>query len=271
MQELQRERSRGERAARGNELSVRNRTDMAKRTGGRVVSAMDLAAALQDGPENSELDRPHRKLKVTVVVMLLLAGSAAALLYFKPEYRRPTYDWLRNTWSTVKMRAASLEWPEARPQKHEPIVIVPADPRAQSPAPPAPAVVNETRTGIDPDRIIITAPPETEQTRPAQQSSPQARSQPEMPPPSPAGASARNPAEHAVPPAREPAAIDLASARSEARRLWAEALQAQSQKDFAAELRCYEQIKQLPQNVWQKNLDLYMDEARRQLQQSASR
>ena len=69
------------------------RMDLARRSNGRVVSAMNLAAALSE--ESSEsLEPPRRRvLKVFGLVLLVAAIGGAGFLWLRPEYQEPTFTW----------------------------------------------------------------------------------------------------------------------------------------------------------------------------------
>lgn len=71
---------------------------LTRRGGSRVVSAMELAAALQSLPAGQPEKSGRKALSVLLVLLVLLAGAAAATWYFKPEYADQARKWFDRSW-----------------------------------------------------------------------------------------------------------------------------------------------------------------------------
>ncbi len=240
MRELNRQRAQAEQQAN----PPRGRGEMARRPpvgGVGVVSAMQLAAALQDEQTQQEQPRKRRLLKAAAILILLAGGAGAALLYFKPEYRQPTYTWLNQTWATIKQEIASIDWhihdrgetPAERVATPQPAPGAPVrqPPIAAAPAEPVDAAAN-------PSAASATNSMEQRSTQPA-------------PPATP---------------------MNTSAAIEQARMLWNQAIDAEARRDFAGAVSCYEQIKRLPlsSDNWPGGLQVRLELAQRQAGQSAA-
>jgi hypothetical protein len=253
MRELSRQRAQAEQQS-ALAAPPRGRGEMARRppgSGGRVVSAMQLAAALQD--EQAQEDQPpkRRLLKAAAILILLAGGAGAALLYFKPEYRQPTYTWLHQTWATIKEKASSIDW-----QSHDrpaPPTGPLAAPQAAPAAPAAPVAAPQPARQTP----VAASPAEPTQTAYTQ----------------PAAAPATHPTEQlAAEPAPQPAPMNTTAAIEQARVLWNQAIDAEARRDFAGAVKYYEQIKRLPLSSenWPGGLQVRLELAQRQAGQSAA-
>ena len=115
--ELNQRRGQGEVEARDERDAIipspRGRMDVARRIppggGGRIVSAMELAAALQDEP-SEEVEARWRLLKVAGAAPDRPGAGTAGMFHFKPEYRAPTRAWVTDKWQMIKDELASIEW-----------------------------------------------------------------------------------------------------------------------------------------------------------------
>jgi hypothetical protein len=225
MNELNRQRVRGEQQA-GEAAStlspLRSHSDVVRRSDGRVVSAMELAAALQDDPKKA-LRGPRRLMrKVMIVLAVLAVVGGAGVFYFRPEYRAPTTAWLENKWTAVRTWVASFD----------------ALPGPNAPSAPASKVpmVAETPRPVEVSRVEQASPSEV--------------------------------SEKPAPPA--PAPVNPALAMEQARKLYGQAIDAEAQKDFATAVKLYEQIKKLPSDTWQADLQLRLESAMKRVPQSSA-
>jgi hypothetical protein len=237
MRELQRQRSVGEAEARSGAdrapvnlptMQHRQRQDLARRSDGRVVSAMELAAALQDDPANS-LRAPRRIFVRAVAALLLMAVAGAAVVwFFIPDYRQPALAWMNRAWTDVKARVDAIDWPKVtthgNPEKDD----IPAMVRAQDVTPKTPAAAPSTPTAPPPVAMVSVEP----QT-----------------------AAAIEPPKAAPAPIPAPA-VDPADALDKARKLWGQAIDAEAAHDFVGAAKLLEEIKRLPSDVWPGGLDL---------------
>jgi hypothetical protein len=257
MRELQRQRSVGEAEARSGAdrapvnlptMQQRQRQDLARRSDGRVVSAMELAAALQDDPA-STLRAPRRIFFRAVAALLLMAVAGAAVVwFFVPQYRQPAVAWMNRTWTDVRARVAAIDWPKVtthgNPEKDD----IPATVRAHDVAPPKPIAATPSTPAALPPVAMVTPEPQTAAAIEPPQEAP-------APPPAPKPA----PALVAAPPAVEaapPVPADPAATLSKARQLWGDAIDAEAKHDFVGAAKLLEEIKRLPSDVWPGGLDI---------------
>jgi len=246
---------------------------------GRVVSAFELAHALQDGGSNTHaLATPRRwLLKTLVAVVLLLAAAGAGIWYFMPEYRQPAIQWTQHAWATLRTRWNAIDWPRWSTSPAAP-TNRPAKARPQPPIAPSGGVAHDNQGRADQAKS-------GESSRASEPPAALAQS-PQTPPRSEPQQAAAAPSRQSAPPAATappqttkkpepqpqtaPPAVQTADAIGESRRLYNQALDAEGRGDYASAVRCYEQIKQLPRSVWQADLQLRLDLAKRNLQNSTN-
>lgn len=234
MGELQRQRGQGSNGAMS---AAKFRTELPRRSDGRVVSAMGLAAALQEGPEAAAPASPRRRGMRLVLLLLVLVAGGAALLWLRPDYRARSIDWTQRSWTAVKDRISAIEWPKAAPQ-----------------APLAPTIQDSVR-----DTPRITAPVTAPASMPAMPSIELAKGA-NTPDPEPPAPQAVNP----EPSKQAPVGSPLEQART----LWRQAIDAEASRDFASAARLYGQIKDLPREAWPAGLDLRLKRAQREAGQT---
>jgi hypothetical protein len=225
MRELNRHREQGIQEAQANPT----RSIAPRRPGSRVVSAMELAAALQNGPAKIIEERPKRnKLKIAFLVLALLVGGAAAALYFMPDYREPTISWLNTTLANAKTKLASINWPKSSGLPAKPLVdakppserLLPYSAPIAEPPAPQPQVEVVVQKPAPPPPVVVQAAP-------------------------------------------QPDPVDATVAIDSARKLWSQAIDDEARQDFAGAVKKYQQIKQLPSDVWPAGLQLRLDMAQR--------
>ncbi|WP_428940071.1 hypothetical protein [Fontivita pretiosa] len=237
---------------------------------GRVVSAFELAHALQDGGSSPDtLASPRRwLLKTLVALVLLLAAAGAGIWYFMPQYRQPAIQWTQQAWATIQARWNAIDWPTWSSSPPAP-TNRPAKARPQSPIAPSETVTpssGQSSLLSEPPAVVRQSPQTPAQTTPEHASAaPSGQSAPPQQNPSPQPTLKPEPRPQAAPPA-----VQTADAIGEARRLYNQALDAEGRGDYASAVRCYEQIKQLPRSVWQADLQLRLDLAKRNLQNSTN-
>jgi hypothetical protein len=200
---------------------------------GRVLSGMNLAAALQSARE--PVRRPRwRKLKAAAVVVLLAGVVGAALLYARPELRANTIQWARQSWHTVQAK-----WTASQDS------LAPAAPKAPVVVPPAKRDLAAHREPAAP-----------------RQSANVATSAPATTAPIAAGEATRRP--------QAPTVVVAGDPLEQARTLWRAAIDADARRDFAAAAQIYQQIKQLPSDVWPAGLQLRLELAQKRAGQSSA-
>jgi hypothetical protein len=208
-------------------VSVGNKPkmDLALRSDGRVVSAMNLAAALNVGSDDSLPSSRRRWLKVAGLLLALVLLAGAGLLWLRPEYQEPTFSWLRQTWGMIQTKVSSIDWPSGQP--------------AAANVPPMVDTSSEVPRHTPPTSLPVFVAPEPD---PA-------------PPPAPQ-------------PAPPPEPVDPTPPLEKARKLRSQAIDAEAIHDHATAVKLYQQIKQLPSDVWPTDLQLRLDLAEKSLRHS---
>jgi hypothetical protein len=150
---------RGERLGPHNEMMVRPRSlqDLA-RTGGRMVSATHLAAALQEPADEAPAPGSRRwsVLNVVLFLLVLFSGAGAAVLYLKPQYREPTAKWVGSTWDSVRTKLASMQWSSPPGESPAPQRTAGKPAPQSTPAPaPAPQLASDQHKQPDPPPIQV--------------------------------------------------------------------------------------------------------------------
>jgi hypothetical protein len=237
LRDLNRARQRAESKTGNGDSNPRARTEMAVSGNGRVLSGMNLAAALQHAREPEQPG--HRKRKALLVVVVLTALLATGMFYARPELREQAVGWAQRTWETVRSKWSTATAPEK-----------PAPPRDTAAVPtreplPAPVILPQTREA----RTEVTAQPEVDAEAAATKAAQKVAAAPvETPPPAPVVAA--NPLE-------------------QSRALWRAAIDAEARRDNALAVKLYEQIKQLPPDVWPAGLQLRLEMAQKRVGQAA--
>jgi hypothetical protein len=282
------ESSHSERLRLRGEMSVRQRQEQLRLTGGgRDVSGMALVSALQEPAAAESAPRRVSLINVALFLLLLGAGAAAVVLYLRPEYRAPTASWFNNAWTTVRDRVASFKPTSpgepsptavARDTTKAPPVVAPQLPK-EEPKPPTPdpgAVAAKDTSRVNEQPQVIAPAPDPkhdaaaqlarnqQQEHPAQQQRPQTQEQPEPKPTSPPPQDQPAPErvtrrdrqqqrqqqpEQAQ--AENDTRRDLERDMDEVRKLWDKALAAEWEDDYASAIRYYEQIKKFPAAAWE--------------------
>jgi hypothetical protein len=264
----------GNRSDSSRAIAPRARQEMAPRGNGRVVSAMELAAALQGDANRAVLWQRRRAFKVAAALILLLCGAVVALYYLKPEYREPTFAWINENWSLLKSKVSSLELPTGPAPAPHPSKSAPAYSSVEtpvgsdvlgSPAIPPPAV-SRLQTGDNPapSGTIATAENPPHASDNPVRSEPVARREqiPDIQP-------APKPVQTDI--AASPGRIDPIDALELARTLWIKAIDAEARQDFSSASDLYEQIKRLPNDAWPAGLQLRLEMAQKRLGQTDAR
>lgn len=128
------------------------RTEVIKRqTDGRIVSAMELAAALQNDPDAALQGPRWRMMRVAAAILLVLVLAGGGMLAVMPEYRQSTFAWVGDTVDSIKSKWSSVQWqgnksePQVAVAKENPAPVQPPvamAPQEPAPTPPvAPAVI----------------------------------------------------------------------------------------------------------------------------------
>ena len=273
------------------------------RTGGRMVSATHLAAALQDPADDAPAPRSRRwsALNVILFLLLLCTGAGAAVLYLNPEYREPTARWASSTWNSVRTKLASMQWssPPGEPPAPQRVASKPTPQAIPTPSPSPQLASDQQRQQqpakqVEPPPVLVAKsdPPKVEPkveptTQPlkeqpkreaARDAAPAPATQPLAQPQLARDTTTAPPTRQPQPPQAQPSSLDprdaearsaepqtLEQAMEESRKLYGQALDAEGRNDYAAALRFYEQIKKLRRDAWPGGLQVRIDLAREAL------
>ncbi len=245
---LTHEASHAERLRQRQKMIVRHQPDARRGVDAEIVSGMELAAALQGADAVEAHPRRANLLNVALFVVVLLGAAAAAVLYLKPEYRAPTASWIQGTWNGVRDRLSALQWssPPGEP--------LPGTDRQQQ---PQPAPLKSAAATTEPPQATANSTTPSPADAPAPPAA--AEQEPQL---------ARDSERVSPPPDRSQSSVldvsrSVDRAVEDARALWGQALDAEARQDFAAAVRAYEQIKQLPQSAWPGGLQVSLDLARK--------
>lgn len=244
-----------------------------------ILSPQELAAAFRLQYDRSPLLRPRPKKsagagRVLVGLLLVALLAIGGLLYLTPSARSASVNWAKHTFSSLSGTPDKPNRPPtpdpsplptiqriptpAAPESvvHDPIVkpTRPAAPQAPAkdearPAPPqvhtplAPPTVTARQTA----RIEGPPPPTIRTEAPPAPKPPQAEAKPAPPAP-----------------VVSPADVD-----DQVRRMWANALDAESRGNYSDAIYWYQQIKKLPKDSWPGGLDIRLDLDRKHLDKHA--
>jgi hypothetical protein len=258
-------------ASDGRPAEIRRRPD------GRVLSAMELAAALQVAPPPPvPQGHPVRTLVITVAIVSVLASGIIGIA--RPDLRHRAQDWAQAMCSAVSQGMANFhlqKLPPADGSSPSPDVDTPpANTMVQAPVQdttpqPNPIFSNPLSGTVNstPAPQPATPPPAapTIQISPGDgasnlNSTPPAAPAPEQPAPLAPAPSARA----SILPDR-PVLVGAAPSTSEIWTLHSRGLEAESRQDWADAARCYEQIEQSPKDQWPTDVQRRLENARRQL------
>ena len=263
-----------------------------RRNDGRILSSMELAAALQVAPPELPANESHpvRTTLLTVAVVGVLATLIVG--YTRPDLRQQAVNWAQQTWQPVEKKLTNIAQKPASdsPPGNSP-VNQPSDvatdsvngqsQSASSTLPPASlpptAQQSNVATGSTPAAVTPTVTDVTPTTppvdvKPAQNDS--TVTQPQANPPAPISpAPGTTPGNMATadttdhPSLLQPHAT-LQGSDSTAKQIWAirnQALDAEGRDDWATAVKLYEQIETAPPEMWPADTKIHLATARRQL------
>jgi hypothetical protein len=216
-------------------------TDLAVSHDSRVLSGMNLAAALQIAREPAHRSR-WRKLKIAMVLLMFGGLLTAGVLYARPELRERAVVWFHQTWESVQTRWKGASETRVTPRSlpvaptYVPREVQPTTHESVPESIPAPVVMREPEQPAP-------EPPQPIQTPP--------RTEPEPPP--------------------KPAPVVSVDPYEQSRTLWRAAIDAEARRDFAGAAQLYIQIKQLPSEVWPAGLQLRLDLAQKRAGQTSAK
>ncbi len=281
-------------------------SDSPRKKGDAFLSARDLAAAFKldfaPGAEfhpDAEVDefaggRPRGSWKRKALVLLVLAaGAYGAWLYIDPSMRTRTMDWLENSYNTVRSSISRSSDPGKNSSLTPPSTtggrpIYTRQPGARgSTGSDAGATIQAPTSTIATPKSAATTPPtatappvapreasqahETPRRTEAQPATRPAPSEMKAPPATNPGQEVKGPAHEPKPiawPTDEPV-LTAAQAMAKSKELYRSGIEAQANGSAAEAIKSLEQIKKLPRNVWQSDLDLRIAQLRKDAQRQA--
>lgn len=200
---------------------------------GRNLSAMELAAALQSDPSVLRSAGRFRTLKVLSVLLLLGAIGGGVWLYYRPDHRAASVQWLDQTWQSTKRKTGEWRSTLSKPAAPKPVAPAPA-PAVKPPAPQAPQAPQGSQASTPKP-----APPRSEPRADGWSQiwpDPEPKTDPETP-----------------------------LTAEQARQLRDQAFQAEARGDWQSAVRLWERLNAMPDHLRYRDTQTKLDIARRQL------
>jgi hypothetical protein len=249
--------------------------EMRRRPDGRVLSAMELAAALQVAPPPPQPQgHPVRTLVITVAIVSILASAIIGIA--RPDIRQQAQAWAQAKWTAVSQGVADFHIQKpppadgsSSPDVDTPPTNPPMNPTVQAPIPdPTPQPVQVFPSPVSPtvnatpapQQVAPPPPAPTVQISPGDGASNSNTASPSTP--SPAAVAPAPPARASILPDR-PVLIGAAPSTSEIWTLHSKGLEAESRQDWAQAVHCYEQIEQAPRDQWPSDVKIRLEIAQR--------
>ncbi|MGN6626275.1 MAG: hypothetical protein ACTHLN_06620, partial [Tepidisphaeraceae bacterium] len=232
--------------------------------------------------------KPVGPVKMLVTLLLILAVGVAIVMTMRPEWRDQSLAWVSGRWLQVRHsleQPAAPKTPSERPAAPAPAVAVnppaPAVPKAAPSHPEANAPETnaaEVRPATPrPESTRVEAPPADSRSAeakpapapaPAPAEAPKPAAVPIAPPPRPVVTAPKPepvaPKPEAPAPAVEiPQNLTIDQAISLASDLRNRAMDAEAKHDWATAVHLYEQIMTLPRDAWPADVQLRLDNDRR--------
>jgi hypothetical protein len=253
-------------------------SEIRRRPDGRVLSAMELAAALQVAPPPPlPQGHPVRTLVITVAIVSVLASAIIGIA--RPDIRQQAQAWAQAKWTAVSQGVADFhiqkpppaDGSSSPPDMDTPPANPPMNPTVQAPIPdptpqpvqvfpnPLSATVNSTPV---PQQVAPPPPVPAIQISPGDGASNSNATPP--PTPTPAPVVPTPPARASILPDR-PVLVGAAPSTSEIWTLHSKGLEAEGRQDWAEAVHCYEQIEQAPKDQWPSDVKIRLAIAQRAL------
>jgi hypothetical protein len=221
---------------------------------GRHARQMQAQLQRQFQQEQRHLGMPRRRRHwgriIFLLVLLLAVGAGAFALYTRPDLRDRATDYANQGVAWVKQK-----WSQWKPPPSSKAAQTKAEVSADTPVQPvAVGVASELQKAQPDQKQSDQKQPDQKQAAPSGKSSPwdqlyQSQQAPAKSAPS---------SESTSPPQPQGTIDDM-------RKLYWEAIDAEAQGNFDMAVKKYEQIKQMPHDLWPRDLDLRLDQARKQV------
>ena len=260
------------------------RTDAAganRRRDGRILSSMELAAALQVAPATPPVTQGH-PVRTALMTIVIVGGLAAIIIaYARPDLRRQSIDWMQTTWQPIqtKLSGFTLQKPPPTPNADGDTASAdtstpPAEttPSTVAPAPDRLSQSSSSRanTNVPPAMTLPTTPAAIPTVTPAPAVVPVTPSvAPATPLPDNTGDNfASTDAQEHPSLMREKAKLSPPSngAGLSTKDIWAlrnRALDAESREDWATEIKIFLEIETAPKELWPADTKIRLANARR--------
>lgn len=240
--------------------------------GGEILSAKELATAFQinfapdDGSKAHPGPKPKRRRSyakfAAAALLLLTAGAAAGALYLRPDWREQSLTWAVDSYRDLRDRMKNEPASELESDLPDMLKTTPDD-RVPDEAPDA--VVARS---ADPDGADAALPPVRAAPAPATAEARTVAQAPVQQAPvvaPPPVAKTPEPAPAPEMEVRRPVPADPAAQLEKARLLWHSAIDAEGRREFTEAVRLYQQIQDLPRDVWPGGLELRLANARKRM------
>ncbi len=248
------------------------RPEQRRRADGKVLSAMDLAAALQVSPPPPEpAGHPVRTVFFTLIVVGLLACGIIG--YARPDLRSQAIDWGQNAWARASQALGNFHLQSTTPTDSE---------TTPGYAPSLPTASDLNVPGVSPAGTPSEVTPTHDgaasgpSVQPNIQITPGGSTAPNVAPVTPPSGSPamtattdqdQSPTAHASLMPDHPVLIGPALSSSEIWQLHKQGLDAESRHDWAAAVHAYEQIEAAPSDQWPSDVKIRLANAKRQMGQ----
>ncbi len=231
--------------------------------GNDILSPREVATAFQvDYKPHSPRRIIRKTLAVFVMLLLISAVAFGAMLYINPPLREKAGEWTQRQYVAARhFVMETFQSAPADPTVAAPAASTPAATGSETSPPPPTMLPPPRRTPVveppvapSPDRAKVPAAPQADP--PATQPAPRV----------PAVAALESGDPVASPPSSAPPSVYATDDLYErVREHWRNALDAEAMQDFPEAIQHYQQIQKLPKSVWPANLELRLQQARKQV------
>jgi hypothetical protein len=253
---------------------IDQRPDPRRRPDGRVLSAMELAAALQVAPPQPPAQQAH-PVRTVIITLFAVAIIAAAIIgYKRPDLRDQALDWGQTKLAQVEHTLANFHLQNLPPPADHGVPQAEGTannpPGLSTPAPdvssPSPSDVATPHEGANTSAPSISITPGGNAIAPVAQT------------PDGTAAAGADAADHTAGNAATPAAaaspsilsdrpilVGTAPSTSEVWQLHSRGLDAEGRQDWVEAVRCYQQIELAPKELWPSDVKIRLENAKRHL------
>ncbi|MBV8780296.1 MAG: hypothetical protein JO353_02760 [Phycisphaerae bacterium] len=247
------------------EIPADQRTALAtrRRPDGRILSSMELAAALQVTPATLPGESNSRVRTALLTIGVLAVTAMGVIGYTRPDLRRQANDWFHSSMQPVEKKFDNFTLQPKPPVQQPGADVDVATTGDQNPSKSTATVVNPPPANVPPVMPEQTTAVPTLPVTPI----PEKATAPQTPA-APTPQAANNVASAQEHPSLQQEHLQLhstAGAPSEIRALRSRALDAESREDWTTAVSLYEQIEQYPKELWPGDTNSRLSYARNAL------